>query len=213
MQQNILRESNVTKIYLIYVDNGARKRMPVKLRFMDNKECYFATPTPKDFKKPKRKSPAELKVYTTDGVYQAQVTLIDSNMSLNEIMYEVSIPSRWDFTQLRSSSRKEVELPVKISFNDGFLIEAKTHDLSLGGISFISDKPFSSIYKKISGILTLELPKNTLINFSDGQLSVETKFVRETPFGNFGETLYSFKFIGVKLEDEEILKNFLLRLN
>ena len=42
MQQNILRESNVTKIYLIYVDNGARKKMPVKLRFMDNKECYFA---------------------------------------------------------------------------------------------------------------------------------------------------------------------------
>lgn len=128
-------------------------------------------------------------------------------------MYEVSIPSRWDFTQLRSSSRKEVELPVKISFNDGFLIEATTHDLSLGGISFISDKPFSSIYKKISGILTLELPKNTLINFPDGKMSVETKFVRETPFGNFGETLYSFKFIGVKLEDEEILKNFLLRLN
>lgn len=213
MQQNILRESNVTKIYLIYVDNGARKKMPVKLRFMDNKECYFATPTPNGFNKPKRKSPAELKVYTKDGVYQAQVTLIDSNMSLSEIMYEVSIPSRWDFIQLRSSTRKKVELPLKISFNDGFSIETKTHDLSLGGISFVSNKPFSSIYKKISGILTLELPKNTLQNFPDGQMSVETKFVRETPYGNFGEMLYSFKFIGVKLEDEDILKNFLLRFD
>ena len=110
-------------------------------------------------------------------------------------------------------SRAAVWKAVKSLRDDGFLIEATTHDLSLGGISFISDKPFSSIYKKISGILTLELPKNTLINFPDGKMSVETKFVRETLFGNFGETLYSFKFIGVKLEDEEILKNFLLRLN
>ena len=197
----------------MYIDGGATKKIQVKLRFMDSKEGYFAAPTPRGFVKPKRKIPAELNVYTTDGVYKTKVTLLDSNMSLNEVMYEVSIPNKWDFVQLRSSSRKEVELPVKISFNDGFLIEAKTHDLSLGGISFISDKPFSSIYKKISGILTLELPKNTLINFPDGKMSVETKFVLETPFGNFGETLYSFKFIGVKLEDEEILKNFLLRLN
>ena len=213
MQHNILRDSNVTKIYLIYVDNGARKKINVKLRFMDANECYFAAPTPLNFKKPKRKIAAELKVYTTDGVYQSQIVLLDSNMSLSEVMYEVSIPSKWDFVQLRSSSRKEVELPVKIAFNDGFVIETKTYDLSLGGISFVSKKTFSSLYKKISGVLTLELPKDTIINFPDGSMTVETKFVREASLGEFGEFLYSFKFCGVKPEDVEILKNFLLRFD
>ena len=213
MQHNILRESNVTKIYLIYVDNGARKRVQVNLRFMDSKEAYFATPLPTGFKKPKRKIPAELKVYTTDGIYQSKVTLIDSNVSLSEVLYEVTVPLKWDFTQMRSSSRKEIELSLKIAYNDGFVIETKTHDLSLGGVSFISNKPFSSIYKKISGILTLELPKTAIINFPDGKMTVEAKFVRETATEVFGEMVYSYKFCGLKLEEEEVLKNFLLHLN
>ncbi len=213
MQHNILRESNVTKIFLIYVDNGAKKKIAVKLRFMDNKECYFVTPTPTNFKKPKKKIQAELKVYTTDGIYQSQVTLLDSNMSLNEVLYEVSIPIKWNFSQSRLSSRKTIELPLNISFNDGFHIETKTQDLSLGGVSFILKQQISSIYKKLSGILTLELPRNTLINFPDGKLTVETKFVRENLTDNYEGTMYSFKFVGLKPEDEEILKNFLLRID
>ena len=66
MQHNILRDSNVTKIYLMYIDGGARKKIQVKLRFMDSKEGYFAAPTPRGFVKPKRKIPAELNVYTTE---------------------------------------------------------------------------------------------------------------------------------------------------
>ena len=213
MQHNILRDSNVTKIYLMYVDAGARKKIQVKLRFMDTKECYFATPTPRGFVKPKRKIPAELNVYTTDGVYKTKVTLLDSNMSLNEVMYEVSIPNKWDFVQLRSSSRKEVELPIEITFNDGFKITTNTLDLSLGGISFVSKNSFNSIYKKISGILTLKLPQNTLINFPDGTMTTEAKFVRESEPNDFGEIIYSFKFCSVKPEDDEILKNYLLRLD
>ncbi len=213
MQHNILRDSNVTKIYLMYVDAGARKKIQVKLRFMDTKECYFATSTPRGFVKPKRKIPAELNVYTTDGVYKTKVTLLDSNMSLNEVMYEVSIPNKWDFVQLRSSSRKEVELPIEITFNDGFKITTNTHDISLGGISFVSKNSFNSIYKKISGILTLKLPQNTLINFPDGTMTTEAQFVRESEPNDFGEIIYSFKFCSVKPEDEEILKNYLLRLD
>ena len=213
MQHNILRESNVTKIYLIYVDNGARKRVQVNLRFMDSKEAYFATPLPTGFKKPKRKIPAELKVYTTDGIYQSKITLMDSNVSLSEVLYEVTVPLKWDFTQMRSSSRKEIELPLKIVYNDGFAIETTTHDVSLGGVSFVFNKQISSIYKKISSILTLELPKTAIINFPDGKLTVEAKFVRETVTENFDTFIYSYKFCGLKLEDEEVLKNFLLHLN
>ena len=215
MQHNILRDSNVTKIYLIYVHNGARKKETVSLRFMDNKECYFAAPTPVKFDKPKKKIPAELNVFTTDGVYKTKVTLIDTNMSLREVLYEVSIPKVWDFIQLRSSSRKLVELPVSIKFNDGFTINATTYDLSLGGISYYTKDSVSSIYKKLSGILTLELPKDTLINFPDGKMTVETKFVREKSGDedHFGEQLVIFKFIGITPDDEMVLKNFLIKLN
>ena len=215
MQHNILRDSNITKIYLIYIHNGARKKETVTLRFMDNKECYFAAPTPVKFDKPKKKIPAELNVFTPDGVYKTKITLLDTNMSLQEILYEVSIPKTWDFIQLRASSRKLVELPVSIKFNDGFTINTTTYDLSLGGISYYTKDSLSSIYKKISGILTLELPKETLINFPDGRMTVETKFVREKSGDeeHFGEQLVIFKFIGVTPDDEMILKNFLIKLD
>ena len=215
MQHNILKDSNITKIFLIYVNNGSRKRETVKLRFMDNKECYFAAPTPVKFEKPKKKIQAELNVFTSDGVYKTKVTLIDTNMSLREVLYEVSTPKSWDFIQLRASSRKLVELPVSIKFNDGYSINATTYDLSLGGISFFTKESISSIYKKISGILTLELPKDTLINFPDGKMTVETKFVREKSDieDHFGETLMIFKFIGVSSDEEMILKNFLIKLD
>ena len=77
----------------------------------------------------------------------------------------------------------------------------------------VSKNSFNSIYKKISGILTLKLPQNTLINFPDGTMTTEAKFVRESEPNDFGEIIYSFKFCSVKPEDEEILKNYLLRLD
>ena len=216
MQQNILRESNITKIFLIYMNNGSRKREDVTLRFMDNKECYFSSKTSfQAFNKPKKKTPAEINVFTPDGVYKTTVTIVDTNVSLTEILYQVSIPKTWDFIQLRASSRKFVELPVSIKFNDGFTINTTTYDLSLGGISYYTKDSLSSIYKKISGILTLELPKETLINFPDGRMTVETKFVREKSGDeeHFGEQLVIFKFIGVTPDDEMILKNFLIKLD
>lgn len=216
MQQNILRETNITKIYLIYTNsNGIKKKDAVKLSFMDSKECYFATNTSVNFVKPKKKTTAELNVYTTDGVYKTKVTILDTNLSLREVIYNVSIPKTWDFIQLRSSTRKLIKLPVKIKFNDGFEIQASTYDLSMGGVSFFSDQSFSSIYKKISGILTLHLPKTEIINFPDGELIVETKFVREKSEieDHFGETLYIFKFVNIPKENELILKNFLMKID
>lgn len=216
MQQNILRDSNITKIYLIYINqNGIKKKEAVKLRFMDNKECYFAANAPINFVKPKKKTQADINVYTTDGIYKTKVTIYDSNLSLREVLYNVSIPKTWDFVQLRGSTRKLVELPVKINFNDGFEISAKTFDVSLGGVAFFSDKTFSSIYKKISGILTLEIPKTEIINFPDGKMVVEAKFVREKSEieDHYGEYLYIFRFMNLSKDDELILKNFLMKID
>ena len=214
MQQNILRNAGVTKIFLIYVENGSRKKMEVSLKFMDDKQCYFSTSIVGVFEKPKKKIDAELKVYTVDGVYATNVKLLDSNFSLNEIMFEVSAPKTWNYVQLRSSTRKNVELPLTIKFNDGFVIQAQSYDLSLGGISFFSKEEINSIYKKISGILSFELPKSTIINFPDGKLITETKFVREVKDieYHYDEKLYVFKFMSVSPENREILKNFLIQL-
>ncbi len=215
MQQNILQDSNITKIYLIYIINGSKKRENVKLRFMDNRECYFAAPVSSNFNKPKKKTPAELHVFTTDGVYKTNVSLIDSNVSMREVMYEVSLPKSWNFIQLRNSTRKQVELPVNIKFNDGFEINATSYDLSLSGVSFFYKPPITSIYKKITGILTLKLPDDTLFNFPHGAMTVETKLVREKEDveGHFGETFYIYRFMNVSYDDEDILKTFLIRLN
>lgn len=215
MQQNILRSSNITKIYLIYVNpQNARKREMVTLRFMDKKECYFVGKYIPNFVKPKKKTPAEIQVFTPDGVYKTNINIFDSNVSLDEVLYIVSIPQKWDFIQLRKSTRKEVALPFSIKFNDGFEINGNTYDLATGGISFWTKERLSSIYQKISCILTLKLPDNTIINFAEGQLTTEAKFVREKEDLDYhpGEKLYIFRFVTLSLDDEMVLKNFLIKL-
>ncbi len=216
MQHNILRDTEVTKIYLVYLDsNSVKRKESVKLRFMDNKECYFAGVMPVNFVKPKKKTSAELIVYTEDGVYKSNVVIKESNLSLRDIIYTVSIPQKWDFIQYRNSSRKKVQLPLVIKFKDDFIITAQTEDLSLGGISFFSNQNVSSIYKKISGILTLEFPQDLIINFPDSRLVVETKFVREklNVENHYGEVLYVYKFLSLNSDEQMILKNFLMKLN
>lgn len=215
MQQNILQSSNITKIYLIYVNpQGARKRESVTLRFMDKKECYFAGSYVASFIKPKKKTPAEIQVFTVDGVYKTQVNIFNSNVSLDNVIYEVSIPKSWDFIQLRKSTRKEVALPFDIKFNDGFELSGETFDLATGGISFWTKGHLSSIYQKVPCILTLKLPDNTIINFANGQLTTEAKYVREKEDYNThpGEKLYIFKFVKLSMDDEMVLKNFLIKL-
>ncbi len=215
MQNNILRDSNITKIYLIYLDpKGLKKKVNVKLRYMGDKECYFAGDVVPNFNKPKRKSPVEIFVYTTDGIYKATVKLLDANLSLKEIMYQVEIPKQWNFTQLRQGSRKAVALPGSLKFNDGHEISFTTYDISVGGFSFLSEEAISIIYQRFSSICTLEFPQGLLMNYPDRKLVTEVKFVRnkENIEGEFGKIFYALKF--VKLTDDEamILKNYLLGL-
>ena len=215
MQQNILRNTSVTKIYLIYLDkNNIKKKEAVKLRFMYNKECYFAAPMGANFEKPKKKTQAELVVYTEDGIYKASILIKDANLSLRDIIYTVTLPLKWDFIQCRSSSRKMVELPLSIKFNDGYIIEAVSYDLSTGGVSFFSKQNIPSIYKRFSGTLTLELPHDLIINFPEGKLITEAKFVREKSEieNHYGEVLYIYKFISLNDDAQMILKNYLMKL-
>lgn len=215
MQNNILRDSNITKIYLFYTaPNGLKKKVNVKLRYMGDKECYFAGAVVPNFAKPKRKSPVEIFVYTTDGIYQAAVKMLDTTLNLNEIIYQVEIPKTWNFKQLRSGSRKNVALPASLKFNDGHEIKFETLDLSIGGFSFLAEEKISSIYQRFSAIGTIEFPSELIMNYPDRKLVTEVKFVRtkDEVEGEFGKTFYALKFVQLTPDEQMILKNYLLGL-
>lgn len=213
MRENILRETTITKIFLNYItDNGAKKKDLVSLKFMDSRECYFSAAVPANIQKPKRRSQAEIVVYTSDGVYKTTVTVNDANFSLSEIIYQTTVPQKWDFVQLRSSSRKHIFLKGNLKFNDGFEINFDTYDLAIGGLAFLSDDRVSSIYQRFTCILTLEFPSHLIMNFPDKKLITEAKIVREKENveGEFGKILYGVKFIKLTSDESLILKNYLL---
>lgn len=215
MQTNILRGSNITKIYLIYTNSKKlKKRVNVKLRYMGDKECYFSGSIPVGFEKPKRKSPVELIVYTSDGIYNTTVKILDSNLNVNEVMYQLEIPKTWRFSQLRSGSRRVVALPGCLKFNDGTEISFETTDLSIGGFSFTTKEKIPSIYQRFSCICTLEFSKELIINFPDCKLETEVKFVRskDSIDDNLDVSFFALKFVNLADESKMILKNYLLGL-
>lgn len=216
MQQNILKDGGVVKIMLTYMVAGLKKKTQVKLRFMDKKEAFFSAPN-NSFIKPKNKSNVEIACYTPDGVYRSNVTLMDTISSMDEILFSVSIPYVWKLSQMRASSRKKVQLPITIKFNDGFEINATTSDISLGGASFTITQPVPSIYKQLTGMLSLTLPKETVINFSNGKMLCEARYQREKEgsdfFGLDPATMYVFKFLTMTNDDIIVLKNYLIRLD
>ena len=217
MQDNILRDSLVTSIYLSYMDQGKKQVIKLKLRFMDAKQAYFSAEIVENYVKPKRKTEAVIKVYSIDGVYKTNVVINDVEVSLTEIFFEVSLPKIWEFIQQRNSSRNRTALPVLIKYNDGFEIDTTTYDIALGGIAFYTKEKISSIYKRLPAVLTLTLPSSMWIKNPDGKLIFETLFVRERveedDEEHFGDLLYSFKFINPPKESENLLKEFLIQAN
>lgn len=217
MQQNILKTSNVTKIYLIFVDGkNHRRKEEVRVRYMDNKSCYFVGSTIINFTKPRWRAKTDIIVYTPDGVYSANVIIRDTDFSLNNIFYKVDIPKTWKFTQLRAGSRKEVKLPLKVKFNDGLEIEGETLDLSVGGFSFISNQNLSTLHTRFACNCQIQFPNDTLLNFPDGLLETEAKYVRSKAivddYEMEGYKILCFKFLNLSPDYTMILKNFLMKI-
>ena len=190
MQENILRDSLVTHIFLSYMEAGKKQVVRVKLRFIDTRQAYFSAPPPINFVKPKRKTPAEIKVFTVDGVYKTDIFINDTQVNLTEVLFEVSVPKLWEYVQQRSSSRNRVSLPVKIKYNDGFEIETATFDIALGGIAFYSRDAISSIYKKLPAVERIE----------------------EEDEEHFHQFLYSYKFVNLPKDAENTLRELLLQI-
>ena len=190
MQENILSDSLVTHIFLSYMEAGKKQVVRVKLRFIDTRQAYFSAPPPINFVKPKRKTPAEIKVFTVDGVYKTDIFINDTQVNLTEVLFEVSVPKLWEYVQQRSSSRNRVSLPVKIKYNDGFEIETATFDIALGGIAFYSRDAISSIYKKLPAVERIE----------------------EEDEEHFHQFLYSYKFVNLPKDAENTLRELLLQI-
>ena len=217
MQQNILKTSNITKIYLNYVDGKNYKRKePVSVRYMDDKSCYFVGSTILNFSKPKWRTKAEIVVYTPDGIYNAVVIIRDVDFSLNNLFYKVDIPKTWNFVQLRKGTRKLVNLPVKLKFNDGVEISGETYDLSVGGFSLISETNLNTLQTRFACNCKIQFPNDLVMNFPDGILEVDSMYVRQKnladSYATENQKLLCFKFLNLSADYNMIIKNFLMKI-
>lgn len=218
MQQNILKASGVSKIYFNYVDGkNVRRKEIVKVRYMDNKSCYFVGDIPVNFAKPKWRAKADIVVYTPDGTYSTTVIIRDASLSLREILYRVDIPRTWKYTQMRAGTRKEVKLPVKLKFNDGLEIEAETQDVSIGGFSIITNQEFSTMHTRFACNCKVQFPKDSIINFPDGLLDTSCIYVRQRPILDDYELqdhkVVCFRFVNLPTDYSMILKNYLMKID
>ena len=210
--ESILRNPDISKIYISYLDKGKRVKYEVAVRFADSKEIYVAMPSMMNFEKPQKRIPIEIVTYTPEGVHKGNAVLSDVEVTIAETMFILNAPQAWKYTQMRLNTRKLANIKITLSFNDGFKIEAPSYNISLGGISFFSKEKLSSIYTKLPCQLTLDIPILDLDLFPDGTYTVTGRFVREKEkpdeFHQF-EILYVFKFVGLTFEQEEILDDCL----
>lgn len=217
MQQNILRTSEVAKIFFIYNDGrGLKKKQLVKLQYMDTKRCYFCLKNVKDFNKPKWRTKADIFVYTSDGIYHSQQIIRDASYTHGDILFEVDLPKTWNFKQMRAGTRKKISLPVTIKFTDEAILNSTTLDLSIGGFSFETNQILSNVHKALPASCKLEFPKDLIVNFPDATLETEIKFVRSKAivdeYEKEGWHLYSFKFTKLSPDELMVLKTFLMKI-
>ena len=135
---------------------------------------------------------------------------------MNNIFYKVDIPKNWKYTQLRKGTRKFVELPLNLKFNDGVELSGETYDLSVGGFSFNSIHDLSTVQKRFACNCKIKFPNEGIINFPDGELEVDAIFVRQKPilddYDLRDHRRISFKFLNLSPDYELILKNFLMKI-
>ena len=218
MQQNILKTSEISKIYFNFVDGkGIKRKELVTVRYMDKNSCYFKGQLIANFNKPRWRAKADVIVYTSEGIYYTQQIIRDVTFSLNEILYKIDLPKTWNFKQLRAGSRKKVSLPVRVVFADEVCIDSETLDLSVGGFAFESGKNLTTVQKNFPAKCTIEFPNDAIINFPDSKLETEIKYVRQKEitdeYDKEGWHIYSFKFTKLSPDENMILKNFLLKID
>lgn len=217
MQQEFLRSGLISKIIFIYVNGaGLKKKEVVELAYMDKKYCYFRATNTLNFQKPKWRAKADIIAYTPEGVYETNVIIRETTYSQSEILFEVDIPKTWNFKQLRAGSRKPVELPLNIMFADNVEIEGVTKEISIGGFSLLIKHNLTSVQKSFPSKCSIQFPKDLILNFPDGVLNTEIKYVRHKTvtdeYDYEGYSVVSFKFLKLTEDQKMIMKAYLMKL-
>lgn len=207
MEGNILLDSNISKIILSYSEHGIEHKYTTAIRNMDSKNCYLAILSETDFVLPTKKTKAQLIVYTSAGVYIGNTEILGTKTQNNEIHFQISIPAKYDSIQCRSSERIHTEFPVSIKYDDNFVINSTSYDLSMGGFTFYLKEEIPSAYKKLNPIVKIQFPANLMLDFHHGQLIAETKYLRKLTVAD--KDLYAFKFVGLQNHDKYALEQYL----
>jgi hypothetical protein len=120
-------------------------------------------------------------------------------------MYIIALPKEWNYTQSRSGERKDISIPVVITFGDGAPLETEIISLAQGGFSIISKKDFTSLHTKFPCDISFMLNKKTL---NMKAKYVRTQFILDD-YELAGYKKYSFKFINMLPEQRSLLKSYL----
>ena len=206
MKENILAKINIKKIFLYFTDGKKNNRKElVTLRTADNKCCYFMGETIHNLVKPGWFAKAKIIVYTDEGTYTAEEKFVSIDFSLDKILYTIALPKKWDFLQLRVGDRKTTNLPVKIEFSDGLIIDTNIVNLSATGFSV-------NIKEELTN-LQLRFPCNCKINFPENELEVKAKYVRQQlildDYELAGYKTCSFKFLNLFPEPKLVIRKYL----
>lgn len=216
MQINIFNSKEISKIYFVYVDGkGIKKKELVKMRYMDDKHCYFYAKNTGVFNKPRWRTKATITVYTQDGIYITEQIIRDTSYRSDEIMFEVDIPKAWKFQQMRAGTRKKISLPINIEFSDGVSLDSTTYDISVGGFAIESSQLLNNVQKGFPAKCKIVFPKEAELSFPDGILETSIKFVRqkaiEDEYDKNGWHMYSFKFVNLAPNNLLVLKSYLMK--
>lgn len=215
MEQNILKSTDVSKIYLIYTDGKKNQRKElVNIRYSDKKHCYFAGEIPFNFSKPGFFAKADIVVYTPDGVYRANVKMGNISYTLNEIVYELAMPKFWNYTQMREGTRKKLGFPISIKFCDETVLDGYLYNLSVSGFSIATKIQLSLVQKKFPAVSEILFPTDEYPEIPDGKLIANCKYARENAliddYEFMDHNLIGFKFLNLNKSYAEIIKKTII---
>ena len=204
MDFNILKRKNLIAIYLVYNDGG-NKKIKVDIHYLDDGECYLQTDLwDANINKPKANFSAEILAYTGNGVYVGKTKIIDTTITMQKVMFQVKIPNKWDFSQSRASIRKQIAIPFKIKYNDGYEFQGESFDISSGGVSFVKSEPILPLYKKFVATIEIDLSNISISSISNEVIKSEVKYLREISSEKY--TTYVYKFLTVDSHNTNILE-------
>ena len=204
MQQETFNLNKIKDVYVRYSVNNIRYNLKVQLQCQEKTTMLLETKNNLKTVVPKNIQ-AIIIVHTKSGVYNAAVKILDIQYSINTLTYVTSSPQKWNQVQLRTSIRSKINIPIQITFNDNFVINEVTNDISLNGVSFYMNTILNGIYKKITGSASIQLPNKSFIN-------TKVKYIRDIQYvEDYEEStkyLYVFKFMDIDVLDTKKIQNY-----